>query len=171
MPGKVNPVMVENLSMICYHVIGADTAVAWAASRGQLELNVMMPLIAHEVLESLTILTDRLPPVRARVRRRHRGGRRARRVAARAVERHGDAAGALHRLRPGRGHRQGGGRHAARPSASSSSRRASSPRTSSTQILDPHELTEPGVAGGFQFEPRMPEGYERPTQETGGGGG
>ena len=57
MPGKVNPVMVENLSMICYHVIGADTAVAWAASRGQLELNVMMPLIAHEVLESLTILT------------------------------------------------------------------------------------------------------------------
>ncbi|HEY8134578.1 MAG TPA: aspartate ammonia-lyase, partial [Candidatus Limnocylindrales bacterium] len=57
MPGKVNPVMVENLSMICYHVIGADTAVAWAASRGQLELNVMMPLMAHELLESLTILT------------------------------------------------------------------------------------------------------------------
>ena len=57
MPGKVNPVMVENLSMICYHVIGLDTAVAWAASRGQLELNVMMPLIAHEVLEALTILT------------------------------------------------------------------------------------------------------------------
>ena len=53
MPGKVNPVMVENLSMICYHVIGNDTAVAWAASRGQLELNVMMPLIAHEVLEAL----------------------------------------------------------------------------------------------------------------------
>ena len=57
MPGKVNPVMVENLSMICYHVIGNDTAVAWAASRGQLELNVMMPIIAHEVLEALTILT------------------------------------------------------------------------------------------------------------------
>ncbi len=30
-------------------------------------------------------------------------------------------------------------------------------------ILDPHELTEPGVAGGFRFEPTMPEGYERPT--------
>ena len=57
MPGKVNPVMVENLSMICFHVIGADTAVAWAASRGQLELNVMMPIMAHEVLESLTVLT------------------------------------------------------------------------------------------------------------------
>ena len=48
MPGKVNPVMVENLSMICYHVIGNDTTVAWGASRGQLELNVMMPIIAHE---------------------------------------------------------------------------------------------------------------------------
>ena len=56
MPGKVNPVMVENLSMICYHVIGNDTAVAWCASRGQLELNVMMPMIAHEVIEALSVL-------------------------------------------------------------------------------------------------------------------
>jgi hypothetical protein len=39
------------------------------------------------------------------------------------------------------------------------------------QILDPHELTEPGVAGGFRFEPRMPEGYTRPAGPTGGGGG
>ena len=37
-------------------------------------------------------------------------------------------------------------------------------------ILDPHELTEPGIAGGFRFEPRMPEGYERPTGPVGGGG-
>ena len=170
MPGKVNPVMVENLSMICYHVIGADTAVAWAASRGQLELNVMMPIIAHEVLESLTILTtgcrqfarECVAGIEADVERA--------RVAAREVERHGDAAGALHRLCPGGGHRQGGRRARARPSASSSSRRASSPRMSSNQILDPHELTEPGVAGGFRFEPRMPEGYERPTGPVGGGG-
>ena len=40
----------------------------------------------------------------------------------------------------------------------------------STQILDPHELTEPGIAGGFRFEPRMPEGYKRPTGPVGGGG-
>ena len=38
------------------------------------------------------------------------------------------------------------------------------------QILDPHELTEPGVAGGFRFEPKMPEGYKRPTGPVGGGG-
>ena len=37
------------------------------------------------------------------------------------------------------------------------------------QILDPYELTEPGVAGGFRFEPNMPEGYERPTGPVGGG--
>ena len=110
MPGKVNPVMVENLAMICYHVIGADTAVAWAASRGQLELNVMMPLIAHEVLESLTILTtgcrqfarECVAGIEADVERVG--------VAARAVERHGHAAGAVHRLCARGGHRQGGGR-------------------------------------------------------------
>jgi aspartate ammonia-lyase len=38
------------------------------------------------------------------------------------------------------------------------------------QILDPHELTEPGIAGGMRFEPRMPEGFKRPTGPTGGGG-
>ena len=37
-------------------------------------------------------------------------------------------------------------------------------------ILDPHELTEPGVAGGFRFEPTMPAGYERPTRPSGEGG-
>ena len=37
-------------------------------------------------------------------------------------------------------------------------------------ILDPHELTEPGVAGGFRYEPNMPEGYEQPTGPVGGGG-
>jgi aspartate ammonia-lyase len=37
-------------------------------------------------------------------------------------------------------------------------------------ILDPHELTEPGIAGGFKFEPKMPEGYKRPTGPVGGGG-
>jgi hypothetical protein len=37
-------------------------------------------------------------------------------------------------------------------------------------ILDPFELTEPGVAGGFRYEPTMPEGYSRPTGPVGAGG-
>ncbi|MBA2275857.1 MAG: hypothetical protein H0W00_04065, partial [Chloroflexi bacterium] len=37
-------------------------------------------------------------------------------------------------------------------------------------ILDPFELTEPGVAGGFRYEPNMPEGFDRPTGSMGAGG-
>ena len=56
MPGKVNPVMAEMLTMVCFQVIGNDAAVAMAAQAGQLELNVMMPILAHALLQSLDIL-------------------------------------------------------------------------------------------------------------------
>jgi aspartate ammonia-lyase len=55
MPGKVNPVMAEMLNMAMYHVIGLDTAVALAAQAGQLELNVMMPIIANDVFEMMHV--------------------------------------------------------------------------------------------------------------------
>ncbi|MFN8447964.1 MAG: aspartate ammonia-lyase [Anaerolineae bacterium] len=51
MPGKVNPVMAEMLDMAMFHVIGNDTTVLLAAQAGQLELNVMMPIIAHNLFE------------------------------------------------------------------------------------------------------------------------
>jgi aspartate ammonia-lyase len=56
MPGKVNPVMAEMLNMVCFQVIGQDTTIAMAAQAGQLELNVMMPVIAHSLLHSVDIL-------------------------------------------------------------------------------------------------------------------
>ena len=56
MPGKVNPVMAEMLNMICYQVIGNDTVIMLGAQAGQMELNVMMPVIIHNMLQSLTIL-------------------------------------------------------------------------------------------------------------------
>ena len=56
MPGKVNPVMLEMTNMVCYQVLGYDTTVAYAAQAGQLELNVMMPVIAHNLLRALHIL-------------------------------------------------------------------------------------------------------------------
>lgn len=56
MPGKVNPVMCEMLNMVCFQVIGCDETVAWAAAAGQLELNVMMPVMAHNLLESIALL-------------------------------------------------------------------------------------------------------------------
>jgi fumarate hydratase class II len=55
MPGKVNPVMAEMLDMAMFHVIGCDTTVALAAQAGQLELNVMMPIIAHGLFESMQV--------------------------------------------------------------------------------------------------------------------
>jgi len=56
MPGKVNPVLAEMLNMACYHVMGNDTAVMMAGGAGQLELNVMMPIIAHNLFESMQVL-------------------------------------------------------------------------------------------------------------------
>ncbi len=56
MPGKVNPVMAEMLDMAMFHVIGCDTTVAFAAQAGQLELNVMMPIIAHNLFEEMQII-------------------------------------------------------------------------------------------------------------------
>ncbi len=56
MPGKVNPVLAEMLNMAMYHVIGLDTAIALASQAGQLELNVMMPLIAHDLFEMMQVI-------------------------------------------------------------------------------------------------------------------
>ncbi|MGB7520817.1 MAG: lyase family protein, partial [Spirulinaceae cyanobacterium] len=56
MPGKYNPVMAEMTSMVCFQVMGYDTAITFAAQAGQLELNVMMPLIAYDLIHSIEIL-------------------------------------------------------------------------------------------------------------------
>lgn len=56
MPGKVNPVMAEMLNMVCFQVIGNDTTIAYATQASQLELNVMMPVIAYDLLFSIDIL-------------------------------------------------------------------------------------------------------------------
>jgi fumarate hydratase class II len=58
MPGKVNPTQAEALAMVCIQVIGNDTAVAFAGSQGNLQLNTYRPLIAHDVLNSTALLTD-----------------------------------------------------------------------------------------------------------------
>ena len=58
MPGKVNPSIAEMVNQVCFQVIGNDVTVATAAEAGQLELNVMMPVIAHNLLSSMMILTN-----------------------------------------------------------------------------------------------------------------
>jgi len=58
MPGKVNPVIPEVTNQVCFKVIGNDTCVAFAAEAGQLQLNVMEPVIAESILESVTWLRN-----------------------------------------------------------------------------------------------------------------
>ena len=58
MPGKVNPVMSEMMMQVAAQVIGNDVAIAWGGANGNFELNVMMPMIAHNLLESAGILAN-----------------------------------------------------------------------------------------------------------------
>ena len=60
MPGKVNPVIPEMMAMVGFQVVGNDVALSMAVQAGQLELNVMMPLIAHDLLQSIGILKNAL---------------------------------------------------------------------------------------------------------------
>jgi aspartate ammonia-lyase len=61
MPGKVNPSMLECMNQVLFHILGSATAIDYAVQAGQLELNVMMPLMAFEILFSIEILKNYLP--------------------------------------------------------------------------------------------------------------
>jgi fumarate hydratase class II len=56
MPGKVNPVLCESMMMVCSQVFGNDATITWAGANGNFELNVMMPVMAHNILESIRLL-------------------------------------------------------------------------------------------------------------------
>jgi aspartate ammonia-lyase len=58
MPGKVNPSIAEMVNQVCYQAIGLDTTIAMAAKAGQLELNVMMPVITHNMVFGMEIVAN-----------------------------------------------------------------------------------------------------------------
>ena len=66
MPGKVNPVMAECLNMIAFQVVGNDTTVSLAAQAGQMDLNVMTPVMIYNILQTMKILNNYLPVFRER---------------------------------------------------------------------------------------------------------
>jgi fumarate hydratase class II len=66
MPGKVNPSMAEMLNQVCYHVLGNDQCIMACSQAGQLELNVMMPIMAYNLLQMFTILTNGIAAFTAR---------------------------------------------------------------------------------------------------------
>jgi len=66
MPGKINPSVPEMVNQVCYQVIGCDTTICVAAEAGQLELNVMMPVIAWNAIHASTILRESMKVLRTR---------------------------------------------------------------------------------------------------------
>ena len=66
MPGKVNPVIPEMVMQVAGHVIGNDAAIVWGGANGNLELNVMMPMMAHNLLESIGLLANASTTLRER---------------------------------------------------------------------------------------------------------
>ena len=66
MPGKVNPVMSEMLMQVCAQVIGNDSVITWAGANGNFELNTMTPVMAHNILESIRLLTNACEAFRVR---------------------------------------------------------------------------------------------------------
>ena len=76
MPGKVNPVLAEMLDMAMFHVLGNDLTVTLAAQAGQLELNVMMPIIAHDLFEMMQVVIGSVTGLYGLLRDRVEGERR-----------------------------------------------------------------------------------------------
>ena len=148
MPGKVNPVM---------------------ASAGQLELNVMMPVIAHTALESLTILTN----MSRAFTEFCVTGIEANRERARDLMERSSALSTP--LAPYLGYALAAdiSKQAVRENRTIREiviERGIFTAEELDQLLAPHELTEPGVAGGFRFTPKLPEGFKPPTGPVGAGG-
>ncbi|MGH2665805.1 aspartate ammonia-lyase [Flavobacterium sp.] len=66
MPGKVNPVIPEVMNQVCYRVIGNDLTVTMAAEAGQLQLNVMEPVLTYAIMESMTLLANGMDTLRTK---------------------------------------------------------------------------------------------------------
>ena len=77
MPGKVNPVIPEAVCMVCAQVIGNDAAIAFGGAAGNFELNVMLPVIGRNLLESIRLLANVSRLLRRPLHRRHRRRRGA----------------------------------------------------------------------------------------------
>ena len=101
MPGKVNPVIPEVVTQVAAQVIGNDAAITVGGMQGHFELNVFVPLLARNLLDSVKLLASAQPALRREVRRRDRGQPRDRRALRGADALGRDGAQPVHRLRPG----------------------------------------------------------------------
>ena len=109
MPGKVNPSVPEMVNQVCYQVIGCDMTICAAAEAGQLELNVMMPVIAWNALHASRILRESMKVLRTRCVDGIEADTAALPRAARSQHRGRHGAQPVHRLRSDRGDCEGVG--------------------------------------------------------------
>ncbi len=159
MPGKVNPVICEVAIQVADQVVGNDAAITIAGSQGQFELNVRVPLIARNLLDSIKLLARGLPAAGHEMRAGDRGRRGDDQPPRRGDPRDRDGAESAHRLRPGDGDRQGGPR--VRASASRGRPRDGRGRG------DPRAGTRPpadGAPARLTAVPRGPRVMNRPVR-------
>ena len=170
MPGKVNPVIPEVVTQVAAQVIGNDAAIAIGGMQGHFELNVFVPLIARNLLDSIKLLASRVAPARGEVRGRDRGEPRAERALRGADALGGDRAQPVHRLRQGGRDREGSGRVrplAARGRARRRASRSPSSTRRSTTARWPSRTTD-AEPGDSRYDPAsVTGGYRRRTSPTG----
>ena len=152
MPGKVNPVIPEVVTQVAAQVIGNDAAITIGGMNGHFELNVYIPLMARNLLQSIAAARERLPALRREMRRRDRGEPGAVRELRRADALGRDGAEPVHRLRQGVGDREDGlverplaarGRARGRGGGKRPRRGARLPRDGQAARVDEDSLTGP----------------------------
>jgi aspartate ammonia-lyase len=165
MPGKVNPSIAEMVNQVCYQVMGCDTTVALACEAGQLELNVMMPVIAWNALHASHILREAMHALRLRcIEGLVADSQRARELLDRSTA-------MATALSPYIG-------YAATAELAKESVRTGVPihqlalerrlldADRLKQILDPEQMTRPGIAGHEEVEsPPTPQGPDKPPRK------
>ena len=147
MPGKVNPSIPEMVNQVCFQVLGCDATISAAAEAGQLELNVMMPVIAWNALHACTILTQALSVFRTRtVEGMTADIERAAASCSIAARRSRPRSARISATRRQRRSRKNRWRPAAR-SVSSCSSAGCWPPERLDAILAPESMTRPGIPG------------------------
>ena len=164
MPGKVNPVMPEVVLQVAAQVIGNDTAITVGGMQGQFELNVRIPLIARNLLQSIHLLSTASAAFAEKCVDGIEVNKEGTEALGRLDARRGHRAQRAHRLRQGRDDRQEGRRSRGARCATSRSRRASTP--SSTTRSSTCARSPPGNQADRADQP--PAANARRTAATAG---
>ena len=148
MPGKVNPVIPEATAMVAAQVIGNDATITIAGQSGNFQLNVMLPVIAHNLLQSIQLLASVARALADSAIAGFTVNKARLAEAVRSQSDPGHRAQPGDRLREGRRDRQEGLRRRQARSCEVAEKMTDLPREQLAKLLDPAELTTGGIKGG-----------------------